>query len=105
MHNLYLLGGLFAEISLNTSINVEYLTVYKVGCLGCEEYGGACKVGGVAPAACGSFGIGDEAVEGVLRAICLRLTQGNRLGRCDVAGADAVALNVVLAVLGGDVSR
>ena len=40
MGDLCILSRLFAEVSLDASINVKDLTVYKIGCLGCEEYSG-----------------------------------------------------------------
>ena len=46
----------------------------------------------------------DEGVEGVAAAVRLDLTEGSGLGGGDVARAHAVALDVVLAVLGGDVA-
>ena len=58
--------GLLAEICLYSTIYVEDLSVYKIGGLGCEEYGGTCEVFGIAPTACGSLGVGDEAVEWML---------------------------------------
>ena len=74
-----------------------------VGGVGGEEHGGTAEFGRVEPAA-GRGLRADEAVEGMAAAVGLALAQGSGLGRGDVAGADAVALDVVLAVLGADVA-
>ena len=86
LRKLCLSRGLLAEVSLNTAVNVEYLTVYEIRCLGSKEYCRACKILGIAPTACGSLGIGDEAIEGMLTAISLRLTKGCGLGSSNVDG-------------------
>ena len=74
------------------------MAVYEVAGVGSEEHGGTHEVRGVAPA--GSGGLSDdELVEGMSGH-----AQGRGLGGLDIAGADAVALDVVLAVLGADVA-
>ena len=67
-----------------------------------KEHAGANHVLRVAPAACGGLG-NDELVKGMTAAIGLDLAQGRGLGGGNVAGTHAVALDVVLAVLRGDV--
>ena len=79
------------------------MAVDEVGSVGSQEHSGAHQVLGLAPA--GSGGLGDdELVEGVTAAVGLDLAERSGLGSSDVAGADAVALDVVLAVLGADVA-
>ena len=58
--------GLLAEVCLNSSVYIQYLTVNKIRCGGGKEYCGACEVLGVTPSACGSLGFGNEYVEGML---------------------------------------
>ena len=70
--------------------------------MGGQKDAGADHIFRVAPASRRGLG-GDELVEGVTAASGLDLTQRGGLGGGDVAGAHAVALDVVLAVLGGDV--
>ena len=99
---LYLLG-LLADVSQDAAISVQDLAVDKVGSMGGQEHAGADHVLGGAPAACGGLGA-DEGIEGMAAAIGLDLAQGSGLSGGNVAGAHAVALDVVLAVLGGDVA-
>ena len=98
----YLLG-LLADVSQDAAISVQDLAVDKVGSVGSQEHAGAHHVLGGAPAACGGLGA-DEGIEGMAAAIGLDLAQGSGLSGGNVAGAHAVALDVVLAVLGGDVA-
>ena len=99
---LYLLG-LLADVSQDAAISVQDLAVDKVGSMGGQEHAGADHVLGGAPAACGGLGA-DEGIEGMAAAIGLDLAQGSGLSGGNVARAHAVALDVVLAVLGGDVA-
>ena len=93
---------LLADVSQNAAVNVQDEAVDEVGSGRGEEDGGAAQILSFAPAACGGLG-DDEAVEGVTAAVGLTLAQRCGLRGGDVAGSDAVALDVVLAVLGGDV--
>ena len=95
-------SGLFAEISLDAAVNVQDLTVDEVGCIGSQEHGGTGKVLGLAPAACGGAAH-QEGVEGMIGTIGLLFPQRRGLGGLDVAGTNAVALDVVGAELGADV--
>ena len=96
------LPRLLADVSQDAAVNVEDQTVDKVGCLGSEEHGWAAQILGFAPALGRGLG-NDELVKRMTAAIGLDLAQGCGLRGGDVAGSDAVALDVVLAVLGGDV--
>ena len=96
------LPRLLADVGEDAAVNVEDQAVDKVGSLGGEEDGGAAQILGLAPALSGGLG-NDELVEGMAGAIGLDLAQGCGLRGGDVAGSDAVALDVVLAVLGGNV--
>ena len=68
-----------------------------------EDTAGPIRSSGVPQRAAGGFGH-DERVERMARTVGLTLAQRSGLGRCDVARADAVALDVVLAVLRSDVA-
>ena len=46
---------LLANVSENTAVDVKNVTVYKVGSVGSEEYGGTCKILGATPFACRGF--------------------------------------------------
>ena len=96
------LPRLLADVSQDAAVNVENQAVDEVGSLGGEEDSGAAQILGLAPALSGGLG-NDELVERMTRAIGLDLAQGRGLRGGDVAGSDAVALDVVLAVLGGNV--
>ena len=91
--------GLLAEVSLDTAVYIKNLTIYEIRCRGGKEYCGACKVLGIAPATCGSLGLGDENVEGMLGSVRLGLTKGSSLRSSDVTGSDTVTLNVEFTVL------
>ena len=39
MSNQCLLLGLFSDISQNTAVHIQNVSVYKVGGIGCQEYG------------------------------------------------------------------
>ena len=77
---------LLAEVGLNATVDVQDLSVDEARCIGREEDGRACQIFGIAPTARRGLGIGDKAVEGVLRAVRLRLTQRSRLRRGDITG-------------------
>ena len=96
------LPRLLADVGEDAAVNIENQAVDEVGSLGGEEHGGAAQILGLAPALSGGLG-DDELVERMTRAIGLDLAQGRGLRGGDVAGSDAVALDVVLAVLGGNV--
>ena len=96
------LPRLLADVGEDAAVNVEDQAVDKVGCLGSKEHGGSAQVLGLAPALGRGLG-NDELVERMTAAIGLDLAQGRGLRGGDVAGSDAVALDVVLAILGGDV--
>ena len=90
---------LLADVGQDAAVNVQNQAVDEIGSLRCQEDSGAAQVLGVAPACSGSLG-NDELVKRMAAAVRLDLTQGRGLRGGDVAGANAVALNVVLAVLG-----
>lgn len=46
---------MLADISKNTAVNIENVTVYEVGRVGSEEYRRACQIFGSAPTLGGSF--------------------------------------------------
>ena len=90
---------LLADVGQDAAVHVQHQAVDEVGGFGSQEDGGAAQVLGFAPAA--GRGLGDdELVEGMTGAVGLNLTQRSGLRGGDVAGADAVALDVVSAVLG-----
>ena len=93
---------LLADVGQDAAVNVQNQAVDEIGSFRCQEDSGAAQVLGVAPACSGSLG-NDELVKRMAAAVRLDLTQGRGLRGGDVAGSDAVALDVVLAVLGGDV--
>ena len=95
-------AGLLADVGEDAAVNVEDQAVDEVGSLGGEEDSGAAQILGLAPALGRGLG-NDELVKRMTAAVGLDLTQGCGLRGGDVAGSDAVALDVVLAVLGGDV--
>ena len=78
------------------------MTVDKVRCIGCQEHSRTHQILRCSPTACGRLG-DDELIEGVAAAIRLPLPQRGGLGRGDVSGADAVALDVGFAVFRADV--
>ena len=93
---------LLADVGQDAAVNVQNQAVDEIGSFRCQEDSGAAQVFGVAPACSGSLG-NDELVKRMAAAVRLDLTQGRGLRGGDVAGANAVALNVVLAVLGSNV--
>ena len=95
-------AGLLADVGEDAAVNVEDQAVDEVGSLGGEEDSGAAQILGLAPALGRGLG-NDELVKRMTAAVGLDLTQRCGLRGGDVAGSDAVALDVVLAVLGGDV--
>ena len=93
---------LMAEVGQDAAVGVEDLAVDEVGGVGGQEYAGPDHVLRLAPAAGGRLG-DDKGVEGAAAAVGPALAQGRGLRGGNVAGAHAVALDVVLAELGGDV--
>ena len=84
-----------AEVGEEAAVDVENVAVDEVGGVGGQEHGRAAQIIRLAPALSRSLG-DDELVEGMTAAGSLTLTQRRGLLGGDVAGADAVALNVVL---------
>ena len=78
-------------------------SVHEVRSVGSKEYCRSLKVFRVAPSCSRCLGH-DELVERMSASVSLTLTQRSCLRCSDVSGSDAVALDVVLAVLGADVS-
>ena len=94
--------GLFADVSKDTAIYIEDVSVDCIGCLRSKEYSGTGQLFGLQPSV--SRGLSaDELVERMSAAIGLDLTKRSCLRSLDVTGSKAVTLNVVLAVLGADV--
>ena len=94
--------GLFADVSKDTAIYIEDVSIDCIGCLRSKEYSGTGQLFGLQPSV--SRGLSaDELVERMSAAIGLDLTKRSRLRSLDVTGSKAVTLNVVLAVLGADV--
>ena len=79
------------------------VAVDRVGGMGGQEHGRAAEFARVEPAA-GRGLRADEAVEGMAAAVGLAFAERGGLRRGDVAGADAVALDVVFTVLGADIA-
>src|SRR5699024_5368561 len=90
----YGLLGLMAQVGQDAAVGIEDLAVDEVGGVRRQKDAGAHHILGLAPAA--GRGLGDdEGVEGAAAAVGLALTQRRGLGGGDVAGAHAVALDVV----------
>ena len=84
---------LLADVGQDAAVHIQNQAVDEVGSFGSQEDGGAAQVLGFAPAA--GRGLGDdELVEGMTGTVGLNLTQRSGLRGGDVAGADAVALDV-----------
>src|SRR3712207_3517133 len=79
------------------------MSVYEVGGFGSEEYRRTCQIFRSSPTGSRSFG-NDELVERMARTVGLDLAQRRSLRSSDVARADAVALDVVFAVLRSNVA-
>ena len=94
---------LLANVGQNAAVDIEDVSVDEVGRIGSEEHRRSLQVLGVAPARCRSLG-DDELVKRMTGAVRLTLAQRRGLRCRDVARSDAVALDVVLAVLGADVA-
>ena len=90
------------ENGQDAAIDVEDQAVDKVRGLRCQEDGGAAQILGIAPAASGGLG-NDELVKRMTAAVRLDLTQRCGLRGSNVARSNAVALDIVLTVLGSDV--
>ncbi len=95
--------GLFSDVSKDTAVNIEDVTVNCVGCFRGKENCGTCKLFGLEPSVGGCLST-DELIERMTGTVSLTLAKRSGLRGFDVAGAKAVTLNVVLAVLGADVS-
>ena len=85
---------LLADIGQDSAVHVQNMAVDKIGGGGGQEHRRTAQVGGLAPTVGGGFRQ-DELVEGVLGAVGLHLAQRRGLRRGDIAGADAVALDVI----------
>ena len=79
------------------------MAVYEVGSVGSQEYCRSLQIFSCAPACCRSLG-DNELIERMSGSIGLSLAKRSGLRSSDVAGSNAVALDVVLTVLGADVS-
>ena len=97
-------SGLLTDVGEDAAIHVEYMAVDKVGGVAGKEHSRTHQVFGRSPAA-GRRLAHNELVERMAAAVGLTLAQRSRLGRGDVAGTDAVALDVGLAKLRADVAR
>ena len=95
---LDVLFRLLADISENTTIDIEHVAIDSIRSLGSQEYGRATKLRRVEPTSGRSLGT-DEAVEGMLAAVSLAFAQGSGLGSGNVARTNAVALYVVFTIL------
>ena len=95
-------SGLLAEVSLDAAVNVQDLAVDEIGSLGGQEHGRTGQILGLAPATGGGMAH-QEGVERMIGTVSLLLTQRSGLGSFDIAGANAVALDVVSTKLGADV--
>ena len=95
--------GLFSDVSQDTAVYVKYMSVYEVGSIGCQEYSRSLQICGVSPT-CGRSLCNNELIEGMSASIRLDFTQGRSLGCGNIAGPNAVALNVVFAIFGCNIS-
>ena len=84
---------LLSNVCEDSTVDVEDVAVDEVRCIGSQEHGGALQVLGRAPTGCWRLG-NDELVKRVTAAIGLRLAQRCGLRRGDVAGPNAVALDI-----------
>src|SRR5574344_1262269 len=94
---------LFADVSQNITIHIEDVTVHGIRSMRSQEHSGATQLFRVKPTPCRSLGT-DERIERMATAISLTFTQWSRLRSGDVAGTNAVALDVVFAILRTDVA-
>ena len=89
---------LLAYISEDTAIDIENVTIHGIGGFGGEEDSGTCEFLRIEPTASRSLGA-DEAIKGMTTAIWLTLAQRSCLRSSNITRANAIALDVVLAVL------
>ena len=89
---------LLADVGQYAAIYIQDVPVDEVGSIRCQEYCRSHQILQAAPACRRGFG-DEKAVKGMAV-----LAQGSGLGSCDVAGANAVALDVAPAELRADVT-
>ena len=100
---LDVLFRLLADISENTTIDIEHVAIDSIRSLGSQEYGRATKLRRVEPTSGRSLGT-DEAIEWMTTAIRLTLAERSCLRSSDIARANTITLDVVLTILRADVA-
>ena len=93
---------LFADVGEDAAVHVQNVPVDEVRSVGSQEHGGTLQVLGRAPTGGRRLG-NDELIKRMTAAVRLRLAQRRGLRRGDVAGPNAIALDIGLAKLGADV--
>ena len=74
MSNQCPLLGLFSDISQDTAVHIQNVSVHEVGSVGCQEYGRSLQILSNSPAGSRSL-CDDELIEGMSASIRLDLTQ------------------------------
>ena len=95
---------LLADVGEDTAVHIQHMAVDEVGSVAGQEHRRAHKVLRGTPPRRRRL-CDDELVERVVTSVRLALPQRRRLRRLDVSRPDAVALDVVFAVLAGNVLR
>ena len=89
---------LLADVGEDTTIYIEHVAVDGIAGVRSQEHGGTTQLRRIEPTSGRSLGA-DERVERMTAAVRLTLAQRCGLRSSDVARANAVALDVVLAIL------
>ena len=91
-------SGLLSDIRQDSSVHIQDVAIDKVGGVGGQEHGRPHQVLRDAPAGSRSFGY-NELVKRMPAAVGLSLPQRGGLGCGDIAGADAIALDIGLTIV------
>ena len=94
---------LFADISENTSVHIENMTVDSVRSMARKEYGRSSQFFRLEPSSCRSLGA-DETIKGMARAVGLTLSQRCSLRCSYITGTYTIALNVIFSIFGADIA-
>lgn len=91
-------SGLISDIRQDSSVHIQDVAIDKVGGVGGQEHGRPHQVLRDAPAGGRSLGY-NELVKRMPAAVGLSLPQRGGLGCGDIAGADAIALDIGLTIV------
>ena len=86
-------SGLFADIGQNPAVHIKHMAVHEIGSIGSQKYRRPLQILRLAPSGRGSLG-DNELIERMPAAVWLQLAQRRGLGRGNIAGPDAVALDI-----------